>query len=86
VLIFIEKYLGVLMATIEKINENSFNSGCKGKILLDELMLTPNNTKHMYISRHKILIFIHEKTGYNITCKNSRDDIVKKIKKGFKQK
>ena len=74
------------MATIEKINENAFNSGCKGKLLLDELMSTPNDTKHMDISYHKTLICIHEKTCYNIKCKNNTYGIVKKIKKGFKQK
>ncbi|TRO47406.1 hypothetical protein E2P60_03260 [Candidatus Bathyarchaeota archaeon] len=69
------------MATIEKIKKNSFNSGCKGKLLLDELMSTPNNTKHMYISCNKTLMCIHEKARYSIMCKNSTGGIVKKIKK-----
>ena len=74
------------MATIEKNNKNLLNFSCNGKILLDELMPVPDKNNRMLILRHNKLIYVQEKTRYNITCKNSRDGIVKKIKKGFKQK
>jgi hypothetical protein len=69
------------MATIEKNNKNLFNFGYKGKILLDELMLVPDNNGHMCILRHKKLIYVHEKTRYNITCINSAEGNWKKTKR-----
>jgi hypothetical protein len=74
------------MATIEKNNKNLFNFGYKGKILLDELMSVPDNNDCMCILRQNKLIYVHEKTLCNVTCKNSVEGNWKKTKKGFIRK
>ncbi len=69
------------MATIEKNNKNLFNFGYKGKNLLDGLMSVPDNNDRMCILRHNKLIYVHEKTRCNTTCKNSAEGNWKKTKK-----
>jgi hypothetical protein len=71
------------MATIEKNNKNLLNFSCNGKILLDELMPVPDKNNRMLILRHNKLIYVQEKTRYNITCKNSVEGNCIKGKKGF---
>ena len=74
------------MATIEISNKDSFNSNCEGKLLLDELMSTPGNNEHMYISYNTVFTYVNGKTHYDNICKLSADAICENNKKRFKQK
>ncbi len=74
------------MTTKEKINENPFNSDYEEKLLLDELISTPSNSEHIYISHSNMSTHIHEKTCQKNVCKIATDVICEKNEKSFKQK
>jgi hypothetical protein len=74
------------MAANVNISGNPLNSDYGEKLLLDGLISTPNNNEHMYILFHNILMYVHEKTRYNDTCKKASGGNREKNKKGFKQK
>ena len=74
------------MTTIEKDNNNSFNSNFGEKLLLDELMSSSNNNEQTNISNHTVVARALKKPQYDNIYQLTTNNICNKHKKCFRQK
>ncbi len=74
------------MTTKEKIADYPFNSDYEEKLLLDELISTPNIGEHLYISGNHTFVYVQEKTRYSYICKQASGNTCVYSKIGFREK
>lgn len=74
------------MATIENKNKKSLNSYLAEKIFLNELMLSPSYSQHIFISNNTAFTCIHKRVQLNSICRLVSKIIYDNHKKHFEQK